>query len=428
MYILNYFYFLIITGIGVKLLFQRQGIVSNPLNKKQKLFFTGPELFWTLTFSTGLFAFSVSGEIDLMAIRLGVLEIFCIIGIHIVKRKAVWSPAATIYLLYLLWLVIGLFYSPAPGYGFRIILKYLYSFLILLLASVVVRDKEVFLKAGLGARTVALISVIIAFVPYLEQTIFPGVIWYGTARAINYIVICVFSLALFFYMGKEKQNLWLAILFMLPCIIWVFRTSIMGTTLAITTFFFFRYKLKLLPIIFSIIILFVIAVFFISGVKEKMFNKEITTSQLGRKEISMDDINSNGRFAVWETLLKKFYTDKKIIGAGTGSTQNYLYSNYVFGELKVPHNDYVQILCDNGLIGIILYLLSTFLALIHSFIEYNRTKYPVVRICAITAGSSMAGVLLTMCADNVVNYSMATLSYPFGFYGMMLGLKRNKKQ
>lgn len=45
-----------------------------------------------------------------------------------------------------------------------------------------------------------------------------------------------------------------------------------------------------------------------------------------------------------------------------------------------------------------------------------------MHICAITAGASSAGTLLTMYTDNVINYTMATLSYPCGFYGMMLGL------
>ena len=45
-----------------------------------------------------------------------------------------------------------------------------------------------------------------------------------------------------------------------------------------------------------------------------------------------------------------------------------------------------------------------------------------MHICAITAGASSAGILLTMYTDNVINYTMATLSYPCGFYGMMLGL------
>ena len=104
-----------------------------------------------------------------------------------------------------------------------------------------------------------------------------------------------------------------------------------------------------------------------------------------------------------------------------------MYSNYIFGGLRVPHNDYVQISCDNGLIGIVLYLLLIGSVTVHCFIEYNKKNSVAIKMCAIVAGSTMAGVALTMYTDNVVNYSMATLSYPFGFYGMMLGLIKGKK-
>ena len=189
----------------------------------------GPEMFWVLTFSTGLLAFSAPGALDLMAVRLMVLEVFCLVGLFICKRSPQWSPAIIFYLIYIIWLVIGLSYTPAPGYGFRVILKYLYPLLIMLFASAAVRDKEVFLKAGIGARMVAIISIAVAFIPYIGR-LFPGVFWYVTARAINYISMCIFSLALFYYTQEKKKNLLLCILFMLPCILWVFRTSIMGTT------------------------------------------------------------------------------------------------------------------------------------------------------------------------------------------------------
>jgi O-antigen ligase len=429
MYVLNYIYFAIITLVGLSFLFRGQKKVTSPFDRNQELLFNGPELFWTLTFATGLLAFSAPAGLDLMAIHLLTLEIFCLFGLLLVKQKTVITPTVIFYAIYIIWLVIGLLYTPSKFYGFRVILKYLYPFLIMLFASAAVRHEEVFLKAGLWARIVAIASIIVSF-SYLEGTFFPGVIWYGTAQTINYIPMCIFSLALFFYMGKKKSNLLLAILFAVPCMVWVFRTSIMGTTLALVTFFFFRYKQKSLPVIACVLLLFIFAIFFIPSIKEKMFVKDsnANVSQLQSGELSKDDIDSNGRFAMWEVLMNKFYTNKaELTGSGTGSVQNYLYSNHVFGGLKVPHNDYVQILCDSGLVGIILYLLAAFLAIIHSFKEYNkRNVSPCIKVCAITAGASMMGVLLTMLTDNVVNYSMATLAYPFGFYGMMLGLKKGE--
>jgi hypothetical protein len=431
MYVLNYIYFIIITLLGLSYLYRKQKRVTSPFDRHQKLLFDGPELFWTLTFSTGLLAFSAPAGLDLMAIRLMVLEIFCLLGLFLVKRRAITSPAIALYVLYIVWLLIGMFYTPSPFYGFRVILKYLYPFLIMLFASAAVRNEEVFLKAGLGARALAVASIIISFIPHLEWTLFPGVIWSGTARAINYISMCIFSLALFFYMGKNKKDLWLAILFAVPCIVWVFRTSIMGTTLALMMFFFFRYRLKSLPVIACVLLLFVSAVFFIPSVNEKMFNKEGTNiSQLESGKLSKDDINSNARFEMWEWSLKKFYEKKEMQGSGTGNLQQVFYTSTPFTKngRGIVHNDYVQILCDNGLIGLVLFLLPAFFAIIHSFKVFVKKNVSLgIKVCAITTGASMMGVLLTMLTDNVINYSMATLSYPFGFYGMMLGLSKGHK-
>lgn len=429
MYFLNYIYFLIITVMGAKFLFTKQDIVSHPLNKKKKLLFDGPELFWLLTFSTGLLALSAPGMLDLMAIRLFLLEVFCIIGLFIVKRKPQWSAATILYMIYMLWLFIGLSYTSSPGYGFRVILKYSYPLLIMLFASAVVRNKEVFLKAGLTARIIAIISIGFSFIPFISILV-PGVFWYGTARSIHYISMCIFSLALYYYGGKDKKDLLLCILFMIPCILWVFRTSIMGTTLALITFFFFKYKMKSIPVILGIVTLFIIVIFTIPSIREKMFKEgsSVNIEQLKRGEVSKDDINSNARFAMWDHLETRFYHNKELTGSGTGTVQNYMYTNYIFGGLKVPHNDYVQISCDNGIIGIILYLSIISCIIIHCFKEYNRKNSNAIKMCAIIAGSSLTGVALTMYTDNVVNYSMATLSYPFGFYGMMLGLIKGERK
>lgn len=193
------------------------------------------------------------------------------------------------------------------------------------------------------------------------------------------------------------------------------------------TFSFFRYRLKSLPVIMGICLLFIVSIFTIPSLKQKMFKDDnVSIEQLREGKISKDNINSNARFAMWEHLMTRFYEQKRVVGVGQWLyTKLYVYPFYIRG-LKVPHNDYVQILCDNGIIGLILYLLAGIIAIFHSFLIYNRNHRSLVKIVAITAGSTMAGMLLTLYSDNVVNYSMATLSMPFGFYGMMLGLNEAK--
>lgn len=430
MYVLNYLYFLIISFLALQYLHLKGKRVISPVDEKQKKIFTGSELFWTLTFSTGLLAFSAPAGLDLMALRLFALEGLCLLCLLSIKNSPVWSLPTLLYLAFLLWLTGGLIYTPSTSYGVRVILKYLYPLLILLTASAVVRNFEVFLKSSRGARLVAFISIIVSFSPDLRELIFPGVFWCSTARAINYISICMLSLALFIYWGHKKKDLWYAVLFILPCLLWGFRTSIMGTVVALMCFAFFKYKLRSLPVIAAIIALGIASVFLLPSVKEKMFkDQDVSFTQFSEGKLTKDSVNSNARFAMWEYFENKFYRGNEIIGSGTGTCQQHFYNNYLFGGLNVMHSDMVQIKCDNGLTGLFLYYVSIILVVFHCFNVFNKNKQTTwIRICAITAGSSMAGVAVTMYSDNVVNYSMCTLSYPFGFYGMMLGLLKAQKR
>ena len=230
---------------------------------------------------------------------------------------------------------------------------------------------------------------------------------------------------------KKRKDLYLALLFMLPSVLWVFRTSIMGTAMAIMVFMFFKYKLKSLPFISGVLVLFIVAIFTIPSVKGKMFrgeDKTLTEFQEGK--ISMDDIDSNGRFAMWEWSFDTYYEGREAIGSGTGNLQRAFYAlEHGIGSIKIVHNDYVQILCDNGLIGLVLFAATYLCLIIHSFIVFQKRRYPwYIKVCAITAGASAAGILLTMYTDNVINYSMATISYPCAFYGIMLGLEKGYKE
>lgn len=428
MFALNYLYFLIITLLLLQYLRMRSKKVKHPLLQREILTFSGPEMFWTLLFSTGLLAFSAPAGLDLMALRLLSLEIFCLLCLFYAKGKPAYPFPVVCYIIFMLWLVIGCFYSPDPAYGVRVILKYLYPLVVVLCASAVVRRPEVMMKASLGARAVALVALLITFT-FVESILFPGVFWYATARAINYISICMFSLALFFYMGKERKNLYYAIFFTLPCILWVFRTSIMGTVVGLMVFSLFRYKIKALPVIALIGMLGVACVFYVPAVKEKMFKDDtVTLSDFMNGKVNKDSIESNARFAMWEYFESRFYKDKEIQGSGTGATQHHFYTNFLFGGLQVMHSDMVQMKCDNGLVALWLYYTSIVLMIAHAFLVFCRNRNRWIKICAITAGSAMAGVAVTMYSDNVVNYSMCTLSYPFGFYGMMLGLLKAKKK
>lgn len=128
---------------------------------------------------------------------------------------------------------------------------------------------------------------------------------------------------------------------------------------------------------------------------------------------------------MWKILQQKYYEPHKYMGSGTGAAQNEMYTNSQdYGGLKIIHSDFIQQKCDNGLIGLCLYGAMILFIFIDCFRTYWRYNDPALKLCAIVAGASLLGVYATFYSDNTVNYSMATLSMPFGFYGMMLGMRQ----
>ena len=427
---LNLIYFLIITYYGYKFLYSESRIVKSPFDKNQLLELTGPEAFWVLTFSTGLLAFSITIGLDLMAIRLLVLEVFCIIGIQRTAGRMIWSPALRMYVLYMIWLFIGCFYGPSWNYGIRVMLKYIYPLLLCLFAAKVTTDFAIAMKATLMARWVAFVALVITFIPGVRGTLLPGVFWYGTAQAIHYISIMTLSIALFFFTSEKRKNAIYAVLFLLPCFLWVFRTSIMGSGVAIMAFSVIRWRLRALPVIAAVLIGGVVAVFTIPSLREKMFyDANVTIEDFQNGKISEDNLDTNGRSMMKEVIEARFYFGHEYAGSGTGSVQEYMYNNsHLFNGIKIVHNDFVQMKCDNGLIGLWLYCGIAILIFLHCFKVYWSTADEQLRFLSITAGASMLGVFATLYSDNTVNYSMATLSMPFGFYGMMLGLYKHQQE
>lgn len=425
---LNILYFFIITIVGYRFLISNGKILKSELIPGQKVLYTGGELFWVLTFSTGLLAFSLNVGFDLMAVRLGVLMLFFLLGLHYAKEKPIKSPAIKIYIAYMLWLVVGLFYTPSVGYGVRVILKYLYPLLLCLFASATVRDAEVFFKASKWACIVGVTAIFLQF-SHIARYAFPGVIWYSTAAAIYYISLMTLSVGMFFFTKEKKKNLILAIVFIFPCILWVFRTSIMGSVAALGAFFFIKYHVKSLPVLAAIVVLGIASVFYIPAVKEKMFYEpdKVTIDDFMESTIDEDNFNTNNRSKMWEDVTFLFYDDHKAIGSGTGAVQEYMYTHPdEFGGIRIPHSDFIQQMCDNGLVGLIMYGLIFFFIFADCFRTYWKAKSVPLKLCAIVAGASTIGVFVCLYSENVVNYSMATLSMPLGFYGMMLGLRKSE--
>lgn len=416
--------FVYLTYKAFRLLYTPVSYLRSPYDSRQLMACSGTEMMLVFIFATG-----VMGIMPVLSVRLAILEVLCVLGILYSKRRPIYSVPVVLYFVFMAWTLIGLAYTPMPGYGVRMMLKYIYPLLVALLASAVVRDGEIFLKSMTMARRVAIVSAVIASIPIL-RALFGQIFWNRAALATHYITMAVFSLGLYYFSNERRRNLLWFIAFCLPCVLWVFRTDIMGTMVALSAFFVIKYRLKSLPILVVLACLSVASIFCIPSVKEKMYFRpdEVTVMDFLTNNVDESNINTSGRKKGWEDVQRWFYEPSKAVGSGTGRVQTWFYEEAVGwqrgGQL---HGDFIILMCDNGLIGLSLYLLTYVAVLVHCILLYHRQRDPMVRLCAIVAGASLFGVLVTMYSDNTVSYSMATLSYPWGLYGMALGLAKAKK-
>ncbi|QXP67967.1 O-antigen ligase [Polaribacter sp. AHE13PA] len=343
------------------------------------------------------------------------------------------SPMLKIYALYLCWLLFSLVLTTEKGYGIRVFFKFLFPFLVILVVTSIKITDVFFIKAlkisFLAGVFINGCIVLMKIIPI--YSIYNPILWWPPA-VIDVNPFFIGTGILLYKFSKKKYVLFAILLFISIPIVESVRTGLIGIGVFFLAVSFFKYKLKALPVFILIIASFVASVLFVPTVRDKMFRTSFNSAEevLNMSgKISPDTIDSNGRFAMWEWSLKVFYKGNELMGAGLGQMQARFYSgNHPFGVIRIAHNDYLQILCDTGQIGFVLYLLIIISFVWQAFRIYNNKKNNVsARYAAFIAGTSLCGIMATAFTDNVVNYSLITLSYPYIFFGFALVMKSKRK-
>lgn len=422
---INTLYLIILIWLSFKYL--KSQYVENKLKvqgEEMPVRYSGLEFLVILLISTG-----VMGFLPLLAVHLIFVEIMCVLILRSAPSKPVIALPIKLFFLFILWTIIGLTYTPSVLFGLRMILKYIYPPLIALVCSAVVDNIFVFLRTGFWSRILSAISFVSYYIP-MNGIIFMGVFWNRAALATNYIIWTIYSFALYSFGIDKKSNLRWGILFIIPCLVWAFRTDIFGTSVALAAFFFIKYRFKSLPLIIGMAVLAVCALFFIPSIKAKMYFKpeEVTISDFISGNVDEKNINTSGRNEMWNKVTP-FYEDHPMVGSGTGRVQKYFYTEIMgFGRGGQLHNDLLLIKCDNGMIGLVLFLASYLAILLHCVKIYHKSASNATKLCTITAGASLFGLMVTLYSDNTVSYSLATLGIPWAFYGMALGIYRKEQE
>jgi len=423
---------LIITAIGMQAsFFGKTAIVKSAFTPALKFKVSSRQYFIMLLLATGIIQ---AGGFSALLLLIWIVFLLQLLIKYGTNFSASW--VFFFYSLYLSWLVISLIQTPETEYGFRTFAKYVFPFLLVLVVSKTPMTTAFFLKGLQVSFWAAMVANLCIFISLLlpiggvTRVLTEPILWY-IAAIIDFNPFAIAVALILYRITKKRMYLYAILICIAIPIITSIRTGLVGIGVCLMMMSFFKYKVRALPYIVIVVGLFISAVVYIPNVRNKMFRQSFSNSEellKSSKNLTTDDIDANGRFAMWEWSLDQYYKGNEIMGSGLGQLQARFYSGkHPFSQIRIVHNDYVQILCDTGLIGLVLYLLVIISFVTHSFQMYNNTQNNfAARTAAFIAGTSLCGIMACAYTDNVINYSLITLTYSYVFFGFALGLKNKK--
>ena len=422
---INGLVFVLLSLYALRVLFSKASYVK--FSKDQYILLTAPEKFLLLTMITGMIALTTGG---FGTIRLMWWITLIILAFIVYRKNITINTFVLICLVFLTYTLITLTWAPSLEFGIRVFLKYLYPILIMIFAMSFVTSKD-FIYVALKYMIITSFVISIFLGGFMTHIVclwffyFGGVFWPIATLADFFAVMSAVSFVLWWRTG-EKKYLLLIGWFLLSCILQSVRTGLLSIGFMFIFGMYFRYRIISLPYIIGIVLLGLSAILFVPNVKEKMFfdTTKVQTFADITGALEEGNINTSARSVMWEYLLKTFYEKDELLGQGLGTVQNFMYNNYVFGGLQVPHNDFVQMLCDIGELGVILYLLMPISFLMLNWKYFKDVRYSELHMIGTIAILSYIAIIPAMNFDNVINYSFPVHSIPFIFIGLFYAYKR----
>lgn len=356
------------------------------------------------------------------------------------KVRMVMEPTMVMYLIFFLWLVFATTYSSVPRDAFMMLVKYALPLCFLWLGySAINNDKDliVFLKVINAAACIYCIFIGgqgFKLMPWLYFSAL-GAQFATYAPFANYLTALFIAPIILYWLTQDKKYIFCALWMILSTVLESVRTGMGGMVLVFTFAMFLRYKSRSIPGILFAGAVFIGTILFVPSVNKKFYGDrgdEVTATDIVRgNALSLDNIDTNGRDALWEFVLDRFYDGHELCGSGLGVAGRYIKDLWIKKEsgVAVMHNDYVQLLAETGLVGVSLLVLFYIFVIVKvmQYVVLQRSGY-LVRLTGIMALSSMAGIAFSMYFDNVVSNSMQAMIIPYIYLGFFLKMVDKEKQ
>lgn len=418
--------FIIISILIFTPYFNKYRLLKNPENRNSSYYMSQEMFFLIFIICTAPFFF---GQFSL--IKYG-FYFLVLINLLITGRINIRIDLIVgVYLLFFLWLVVTSVYSQSYYDAILLLIKYIMPLLSLWLGYSAIRGRyDLYYCLKYIAKYAVFYALLIGgvsavFMPWLYFSPI-GNMFLKYAGLADYFTAIFIVFFILHWITRRKKYLFGAVWLLLSTLLEVVRTGLGGMTLVVGLFVGSRYKLKSIPYIAVAAILFIGIILYVPSVNEKFFGPNAGQMQvvdfINGDALSLDNIQTSGREFLWNLVIAKFYEPSPIIGAGLGTTSHFVKMRAL--DINAPallHNDYVQILCDTGIIGLVLISLFYFAVVVKVFAYVWRRHVDFwVKVCGIMSVASLAGTAFSMGFDNVVSHSMTSLIIPFIFIGFFL--------
>jgi len=334
------------------------------------------------------------------------------------------------YVLFLLYCLASLIWTTDIEWGLRMLVKFAAPFVFFLSMQSFLKDNH---DIALAERSIIIACLIVSSLAVIN-TLGKGVLTPDVKDMYNihnnYLTAPYMSPANFsFFIGsgailsisnifnKRKYLYFLLAILLSSFVFWSFvRISMFGLIAAFALIFFLLSKNIILKILIPVVMvaIFITCFFTLDKFKARMFKTDKVTLEmvLSANGNNIDKlIYTSGRSTLWRQVYSEFVSQSPLIGRGIGSTDSWLELN---GKGRL-HSEYLRILCDTGILGLLLYLGAIFQFYLLLIKNYLNNNDHTVRVYSVRAIAGLTFYLITLATDNSLNYISEFSLYIFTF-------------
>jgi O-antigen ligase len=316
------------------------------------------------------------------------------------------------FIIFAMWSLLGIFFAPGISTALKESSLYWIPILCAILVRLIVdqrpQSRKILEKFLVWINIVPLVTMFaglyFGFIQLTELG-FEGLFY---ARQLTLYLLVPLSITLGWWRLGEtrKERFWGLIwsgIFLTVVLIGLSRTVTIIATLMVLLRFFPPKRIGHWVFIFSAGLLFFAVLLQVPQFRARFFYIGSDINQ----QIDWSRINTNGRSFLWPRVFEDTL-DSPIIGKGTGSSRIFVAS---ISSLDHPHNDYLRIFHDGGLIGLLFFLIAWGGRMYSDWVNWVRLERSTPSIAKYKMASFLGALsaALSFTTDNTITFSFVLI-------------------